>query len=307
MGSNCDITVADRISVSNRDGKCHLDFQNKLMYKDETSIICADDYINLTTNGIVYKADMTKKESIEFEIETEKYYEQILSNDGCFSIMLEKFRPYLTVSCIGTIDENGKIIAPAQIDYLKLNNNKYKLIVSPYNKDGKQMLFEVNLYEQKLFQDTTVESLRPTKKNAFGGISFVGISEYFGNQWMYIRPEMIREMDIINKNTNYVKLYFPRLNKKTFELSAYKTSRRFCSFGSRWEKKVGAGTYISDVLYEDKYASLDITDLVLSEKNNQIPMINGIIIKPKTSEQGFAVLTTGDCYYAPPIIEINYK
>lgn len=307
FGSNCDITISDKISISGREGAFHLLFQNELRHSDEKHIKCGYDSISLTTNGILYKADMFQKGKIEFMIETERIYNQLLSNDGCFAIMLEKFRPYLTVSCIGITDANEEIIAPAQIDYEKIDINKYKIIVTPSGKNCSNLIFEVNLYEQKLFQDTTVESLRPTKKNAFGGISFVGTTEYFGKQWMYIRPEMIRTIDILNKDTNSVKLFFPRLNKTPFELSAYKTTRRFCSLGSRWEKKVGADTYISDIFYNDNFAYLDITSLVLNSQNNQISMINGIVIKPKTSEQGFAALTTGDCYYAPPIIEINYN
>ena len=250
-----------------------------MKYKDEKCITCGDDFISLTTNGVIYKADMTVKEKIEFLIETDRIYSQILANDGCFAMMSEKYRPYLTVSCIGITDVDEEIIAPAQIDFQKIAANKYRIVITPSEKKCRHLLFEFNLYEQKLFQDTTVESLRPTKKNAFGGISFVGNTEYFGKQWMYIRPEMIREIDILDKYTNSVKLYFPRLNNASFELSAYKTTRRLCSFGSRWEKKVEASSYISDIIYKDNLACLDITDLVLNTKNNQISMINGIVIK----------------------------
>lgn len=307
-GSNALIDVSDKIQMKNRSGKCNVCFKNKLACKNEKILLCGKkDIINLTSNGIVYIGDMSDKNELSFEIETSSEYTDVLKNNVCFSLMKEKFRPYLTVSCIGCLNEQGHVIAPAEVIAEKTSDKKWRFSIIPCVKNCNYLKFEINLYEQKILQDTTVESLHPSKRNAFGSIAFVGNTEWFGKQWFYIRPELIANMDLINKRTNHILIRLPKLNDVNMPICAFEASRKFCSFGSRWEKKVPAGKYIGELIYDDNYATLNITDLVFGEEKNKISIIGGIILKPLTSDMSFIALATGDNYNTPPILEINYN
>lgn len=93
-----------------------------------------------------------------------------LAEDKFFALMSEKFRPFVVVSCIGTVSEGSNIIAPAKISFLKITDRKYEITVSPCSTLGESVFFEINLHEAKLFQDTTVESNNPKTNNAFGSV-----------------------------------------------------------------------------------------------------------------------------------------
>lgn len=308
MGSNMQMDITDKLQIKNRDGVCDILFNTPLFYNNEKSLLCGkNDTVYLTTNGIVYIADINEKNELKFEIETSKEYVNILENSGCFSLMKEKYIPYLIISCMGCLNEHEKVIAPSEIKCTRINKKRWSIRIKPCVADCNYLKFEINLYEQKIFQDTTVESFHPSKRNAFGNVAYIGNTDWFGKQWLYIRPELTRSIDLINKRTNYVLLRLPRLNDVKMPINAYRTMKRFCSFGSRWEKKVPASEYICDLLYEKDYVKLDITNLVLSEEKNKISMIDGIIIRADTADMNFVALATGDNYNTPPILEINYK
>lgn len=100
---------------------------------------------------------MRNKKGVSFEIETSKKFENALKNSGFYSLIHKKFRPYLTISCIGCFDNNGNVIAPAEITYKQINEHKWKFMITPCVANCNYIKFEINLYEQKNFQDTTVE------------------------------------------------------------------------------------------------------------------------------------------------------
>ncbi len=307
-GSNTLLDFVDKIQMKNHDGMCSIVFDSSFTYKDDKTILCGEkDTIHLTSNGIVYNSDMSNKSEVSFEIETSKKYDYILKNNGYYSFMREKFRPFLIISCIGCLDKNENMLAPAEITCEQISEYKSQFTVTPCISGCNYMKFEINLYEQKNFQDTTVESLHPSKRNAFGSIAFVGNTEWFGKQWLYIRPEILPNIDLINKETNYIIMRLPKLSNDNIPIIAFETVRKFCSFGSRWEKRVPSSKFIGNLSYDEYYAKLDITNLVMSEEKNKVSIIDGIIIKPDTNDMGFIALATGDNYNTPPILEINYN
>lgn len=307
-GSNTQMIFTDKLQVKNRDGICNILFDSPIIYKNEEKLICGkNDIISMTTNGIIYTADMGEKSELVFEIEASEKYMNLMGNNGFVSLMKEKFVPYLTVSCIGCSDAFEDVIAPAEIKYKKISGNKLCVKIIPCAVNHAYMKFEINFFENKVFQDTTVESLNPSKRNAFGSMAFIGNTEWFGKQRLYIRPELMRIADLFNYKINRVRIRLPCLNSTQMPVQAFKTVRRFCSFGSRWENKVMQGEYIGDLSYEDNYAALDITDLVLDEDKNCVFVINGILIKAVENDTGFAALATGDSCFMPPILEVNYK
>lgn len=107
-----------------------------------------------STNGIAATCD-TESSII---LQASRPFLNIRSNDRCFALMQEGYKPFAVISCIGSLDMSGSVIAPAKLEYQKLSDKKYRISVSASSSMASRIFFEVNLYENKLFQDTTVES-----------------------------------------------------------------------------------------------------------------------------------------------------
>ncbi len=300
-GSSAEISIANDVLIKNKYGSCILYTASIPIMEDKDLLKCGNDYILPTTNGIVYKADFRNKKEITLRIKTLDQKWNILSNDSFFSFMRDTYRPFITVASIGVFIED-RLISPAILSYQQIDEHIFELKFSS-NCMGDYLVIDINSHEPKLIQDTTVESLHPKKKNAFGEISFIGNTEAFGTQWLYIRPEMLSILDFFKKDILKVTLYLPKLNDTELPIVAYKTIRRFCSFGSNWENKVGSKLLVGNVKYIDNYATLDITNLI----TNYTSVLGGIVLKPDFSDKNFIAVATGDCYAYTPITEIVYK
>ena len=222
------------------------------------------------------------------------------------ALMSEKFRPFVSISCIGTEDEVGNIIAPAKINYQKLSNCQFTITINPCSTLGKSVLIEMNLYEPKLFQDTTVESKNPQTNNAFGSIAFLGTTNDFGEQWLYSRPDFPKIHELRDKKILHATLYLPKINNNPTQLSAHKVSSRFCSFGSTWLNKIAESVLLSDSQITAHYINLDLTTL-FSDKYGKLITSEGIILRTQKKDSRFSVIATADNYLSPQILEVNYK
>lgn len=231
----------------------------------------------------------------------------VRANDKYFALMKERFRPFVIFSSIGALDAAGNVIAPAKIEYEKLTDKKYRLTVSSTSSLAQYVLLESNLYENKLFQDTTVESKNPISNNAFGSTGFIGNTLVYGEQWLYSRLDHSKMSEMMDRRINKAVLHMPKLNHSQVEFSACKVIARFCSFGSNWENKIPVGTPISDSSSHNGYQSMDITSLFVNPRTHTPIVSEGLILRSKTKGSGFSVITTGDSYYAPQILEINFK
>ena len=307
VGSNANITVRNEVRLENAEGYCLLRLPQKFPLYTREQLRGANDTLYPTTNGIVLKAYTKGTESFCFSIEVRDPVLSVRANDKSFSLMREQFRPFITISCIGTLDAAGQLIAPAQIGYQRLTDCTYQLTVSPTSPLGTHVLFEINLYENKLFQDTTVESMNPSTNNAFGSVGFIGNTSLYGEQWLYSRLDYSRIPEIVDKRIQKVVLHMPKFNQSKVDLSAYRVSARFCSFGSNWENKIAGDAPISDSFSDNGYQSLDLTSLLVDRRTKTITKSEGLILKPKIKGAGFSVIATGDSYYAPQILEINYR
>ena len=305
-GSNANITISNKVEMQNADGYCAIDLPQMPTRNLGKSIQCGNNVIYPTVNGIAVKAYIKDTGGISFTFEVGQPFMQIRKNEKYFALMQEKFRPFITFSCIGTLDTASKLIAPARMSYQKLSDKKYMLTVSATSPLGCSVLFEGNLYENKLFQDTTVESLNPKANNAFGSTAFIGNTALFGLQWLYSRPDYTRIPELMDKHINKAILHMPKYNKNDVELSAFRVAARFCSFGSNWDNKIGSGSAISDSTAANGYQSIDLTDLIVDTKTRTITKSEGLILKPQIKNSGFSAIATGDSYYAPQILEVNY-
>ena len=165
---------------------------------------------------------------------------------------------------------------------------------------------EANLYEPKLFQDTTVESKNAKVNNVFGGIGFIGSTKEFGDQWLYSRLDFTKISELNDKKILRVVFHLPKLNTAAIELTSSKVAARFCSFGSTWDNKIAEASAFNESQITDNYIDLNLMP-VLTDKQGRLQRGEGFILKAKKKNSGFAVIATGDNYFAPQILEINYR
>ncbi|MEE1075428.1 MAG: hypothetical protein U0K93_08115, partial [Acutalibacteraceae bacterium] len=169
------------------------------------------------------------------------------------------------------------------------------------------IFYEINMHEEKLFQDTTVESSNPKDNNAFGGTAFLGHTDMFGEQWLYSRAEISALSELFEKHIIEATLHIPELSNLGAPLSANRVSARFCSFGSNWNNKITASAKMSDIKLDNGYYSIDVSDLMINKINDRLIKSEGLIINRKAGHTGFSVVSTGDSFYAPQILEIKFK
>ena len=306
VGSNANITVGDAIRMENSEGGCIVSLPGHLRLISESAIDYDFAQLYPTTNGLVIQGMCNKKSPYTFTIETDNPFPDILSNDRFFALMSERFRPFLTVSCIGTADAEGNIIAPATITYQKNTDCKFSIFIYPENSSEEIVLIEINLYEPKLIQDTTVESKHPSTNNVYGGIGFIGSSHKYGEQWLYSRPDYSRLSELSNQSISHAILHLPRIDKTSIALNAYKVSARFCSLGSTWNTKISESFFLSHPETSDSYINLNITPII-TDADGRISINTGFILRPTHKEGGFSIIATGDNYKYPQILEINYS
>lgn len=306
-GSNTNITVSRNVLIENAEGSCSIELSQNCNLISSQKVRCGSMVLIPTTNGVAFKCALKTNEKATFTIEVGQPFLNVRANDRCFALMKERFRPFVVFSCIGTVDTSGDVIAPAKIEYQKLTDRRYRIAIFSTSPLAQSVLFEANLYENKLFQDTTVESMNPSTNNAFGSVGFIGNSSAYGEQWLYTRLDYSRIPEIMDKRIQKAVLHMPKLNQSKVEFSAYKVSARFCSFGSNWNNKIPGETPVSDSSSQNGYQSLDFTSLLIDGRTKTITKSEGLILKPKVKGSGFSVIATGDSYLAPQIMEINFR
>lgn len=306
-GSNTNITVSRNVLIENAEGSCYIELSQNCNLISSQKVRCGSMVLIPTTNGVAFKCALKTNEKATFTIEVGQPFLNVRANDRCFALMKERFRPFVVFSCIGTVDTSGDVIAPAKIEYQKLTDRRYRIAIFSTSPLAQSVLFEANLYENKLFQDTTVESMNPSTNNAFGSVGFIGNSSAYGEQWLYTRLDYSRIPEIMDKRIQKAVLHMPKLNQSKVEFSAYKVSARFCSFGSNWDNKIPGETPVSDSSSQNGYQSLDFTSLLIDGRTKTITKSEGLILKPKVKGSGFSVIATGDSYLAPQIMEINFR
>lgn len=307
VGSNATTTIMKDIRMENADGLCRIQLQQTPTLVSDKELSCGNIRFELTSNGMAVKCPVTGVGKFNFTIEVGEPFLNVRANNRCFALMKERFRPLVVFSCIGSMDDSGSVIAPAKMEYQKITDRKYHLTVTSTSPLARYILFEGNLYENKIFQDTTVESKNPTINNAFGSVGFIGDTVIYGEQWLYSRPNFSLMPEIREKRIEKAILHLPKLNKGSVKIRAFNVKSRFCSFGSNWDNKIQEGISISDSSVNGRYQSIELTPLLIDPRTKRITQTEGFILKPEMKGNGFSVIGTGDSYLAPQILQINYR
>lgn len=304
-GSSARISFSDTIHMENDEGYCNIVLSSPLDWISENALAYCGGQIFNTTNGFACKIPLHNRKTFTIDIEISESHLPIRTNHNCFAYMADRYRPFMYCSCIGTLDEAGQIIAPAKLTYNVITDRKHCITFSPCSNEGKWLFFEINMYEEKLFYDTTVESRNPRINNAYGTVGFIGTSEEFGEQWLYSRPNFSKLQDVSTYRILKAVFHIPKLNVGSEGLSAHKLAHRFCSLTSTWENKTPGSILSTSATPSNCYFDIDLLGF-LTDYRGKLTTVEGIIIKPNKKAGSFSAISTGDCCYAPQILEIRY-
>lgn len=264
--------------------------------------LCTDGWeIHPTFNGVLISANSP---SVRMKIRVDKHFHSIRHCTKSFAIMQEEFRPFLTLSPLWATDEQGKAF-PTEVAYEQVDQYTYEVEVRAI--EGDTITFEVNLYEPKLFQDTTVESARPDENNAFGGIAFLGRNKWVGEQWLYARPDFSKIPELYSVYVKKVLLHLPCPYTTGTKLSVFAPVARFCSFGSTWNNKIAEIPKSAIASEQNGYVTVDLTDILTDPVERRMLYTEGLILKPTGTGDGFTAISTGDNYGLPQILEVQYE
>ena len=161
-----------------------------------------------TLNGLRFSA---RHQSIRFCLQSEPKQESIRHTPTCFTLMKEAFKPFLSVAALYATDDKGNLF-PAELRYRDKGAQTYEVELSCKKSDA-CIFFEINLYEAKLFQDTTVESAHPDSNHAYDAVGWIGKTGLFGEQWLYSRLDISRISDLTAERVEHVFLLIPVLNQ----------------------------------------------------------------------------------------------
>lgn len=306
-GSNAVVKVNDHIHMESDMGSCIISLPSQIVRKTESFIEYKNAYVFPTSNGIVCKARVNKNNPFLLTLTSKELFLNTRSNNKYFSLMRAKFRPLVTISSIGSLDYKDRFISPAFLSYIPLSNNSYQISISSENENTEFVIFEINMYDEKLLQDTTVESRSAGSNNAFGSVAFLGNTMAYGEQWLYSRADFTRIPELFDKKINGATVHYPRFDDNNIKLSAFKVSSRFCSFGSNWSNKIGYTYSVSDSIISPNYQSVDLTNLITDPYTGKLVYSEGWVLKTQVKVSDYTAITTGDSHFAPVVIEINHN
>lgn len=260
--------------------------------------------IRPTLNGIAVAAACSREETFSFTLSTTDVYKKIRNTEAYIAFMHGRFEPFFVISGLYAHSLGGGL-QPVKLSLERIDENTYHVSVRTSAKASSTVVFEINMYEGKFFQDTPVSSRLPDKNNCFGSVAFLGQTQQFGEQWLYTKTSRKKVFDIEQSTICSVKMHIPVFEADVQSLAVYLPQERFCSFGSTWAKKVPCGDLLGMAQKKDDYFTVDMTALLTNPKTGRLRKAEGIVLR--LPQGGHAVLATGDCCMMPQILEVNYR
>lgn len=260
--------------------------------------------VHPTLNGAAVKIRCGKA-GTTVRIRTEKPYYNIRVNSKCFALMQEPFLPVMTLSGIGAFLADGKLCGGIKMAFQKINEREFSVWFCNPSSAERYIWFEVNLYEPKLFLDTTVESGNPEENNAYGSTAFLGSTRSFGTQWLYTRPDYTILADVLGREIERVLFYVPMYGGGDVKLSWVTLPRRFCSFGSTWENKVEFDGRFYESTANGRYHILDLTGTLVNPVTHMLELPEGWVLR--AIHGGYTAVSTGDSSFYPQILSVRFR
>ena len=307
-GSNAAVTISGGVlRLENHEGAVCVQSQERTYFLHGGRLAAANTEMTPAMNGVVCKQNLIGGRTAPLTITTAQPFLDMRGNAKYFGLMRSAFTPFMTVSAIGVFNRYGRLCGPARMHYEKKDDRSYTVYFTAGAMQTGFIISEMNLYEPKLFQDTTVESKNPGENNAFGSVAFLGKSETFGEQWLYSRIDHEKLSDLWGRTILNVTLHIPRYGDSSLILTGCGIARRFCSFGSVWDNKVAMTDEISDSGINGGYHTMDLTRFMVNRNTRCLQQTDGMLLRSKSKERGFSAVATGDNYHRPQILEILYQ
>ena len=256
-----------------------------------------------TFNGALIRLKGINTQGIKCLITSNIPYAKTRKNDKYIALMKAPFSPYAVLSVLFAKTNEGKCY-PAIMDALETHPGGIKTFFSSPDRIA-DVYFEINMYESKVMQDTTVESFHPDQNNAFGSTAFIGSTPEFGEQWLYSKVNL----SAIKENPESIKavnLLIPVFEGDINSLEGIELSSRFCSFRSNWNNKLLFKKHkAANIKQENKtWISIALTEQIKNEMLIRKNESSGIILRQKGNFTFPVLLSTGDCFAFPQILEI---
>lgn len=298
-GTNSEIYVFDNVvQMSSVYGDASLvfdDLSNCYLSK-EGEIQGKDITISPTLNGI----KVTASNRIKIKIAKDNSTYEKRANEKYFAFMIDQAKPFLSISGLYGFNYESNDVYPVALNYDE-NDGAFEFCI--YSDNCEAVSFEVNMYEEKLIHDTTVETANPDENNVYGSSAFVGETKKFGEQWLYARPNFEKIPELCQNHILSVKLYIPQYNNEEGGMQIYTPEKRFCSFGSTWNNKIPIYEKLGTTKKIGSYQVAEITKAVVDSNTHRLLNKTGIVLRAKNKH--FAI-ATGDNYYTPQIMEIKF-
>lgn len=300
-GSDSLITVYNgNLIMKNSEGSVTLRLPDHNYVFRDGNLYSESWFLCPTFNGIFIQMN---KPSWTAKLVIDRDFEYIRHTSKNFAIMHEEFKPFFTISPLMSFSTQDQV-SPVEVQYKEINQREYAVELAALS--GETISFEINLYEPKLFQDTTVESLHPCENNAFGSAAFLGKTPWMGEQWLYSRPDFSKVPELESHEIVQVLLHVPCWYAVNSKLEVYAPTARFCSFGSTWENKTGHTEQLINSNVKDHYITFDLTGIFSDSIDRRILYTHGIILKNSAKNAEYTALATGDSSMFPQILEVHH-
>lgn len=307
-GSTAEITVrGDTFYCRSKSAACHIIFDGGV-FQENNGVLQNDLFsLSATLNGVACCGRQEKDTTAKCVLHMETPVMSVRSNGRSFSLMNSEFHPSVTLSGITGLDSFGCAVAPLDIHYRNLSEKDYEIEIFANSSYCQKVLFEINMHISKLFQDTTVSSLQADANNAFGGVAYIGNTARFGEEWLYTRLDYDYMKEMIGREIRRTILHLPKWDNCSVPLSAFSVTSRFCSFGSTWNNRVQETYKIGDSMIDKGYHHIDLSGYLVDDRVRALQHREGMILRSKEKDSGCTIVSTGDSYCAPQILEINYR
>ena len=307
IGSNCSVCLEkNNVKFLQENCVCELYPKDSLGIVSKDIAEYGEDLLSPTLNGILYRGKGDNSYTFSLDIKIHKKVLNISSNGKYLALMKNEKTPLMAISCLGAKKTGDGELVPAFISYKEKEQGCIEITIHSEYKCG-CFLFEVNLYEPKLFQDTTVESCRLFDTNVYGTTAFVGNTDESGEQWLYSRIDMLKIPELFDKRIKKAVCHFPIYSEPINKIEAYEASERFCTFTCNWNNKpsIQKNKKLKNESSKGNY-HVDVSGVLFDRKTGKICSSDGTVICPKEKGVKPIAISTGDSCAYPQILEVNY-
>ena len=320
--SNSDVNVSgNRIEFTSAAGNVGFEIGTSPFTLDGGRLVSNTAAVVPTVGGAKFSVKRNAPD-ISFEIYTEKADTYARSNTKYLAAMIEEYRPLFILSAIG-MRRSDNSLSPFEIDVGTAGSGVYTVHIA----NGSQCcninpavggclcgdscsceyVFEISMYEQRLFLDTTVDSAHSCENNVYGAIAYIGKTDKLGTQWLYARPSSVISLNPAGPITS-AEIAIPLIYRRGSLPESYSLPAHFCGVGTTWDDGRQTGVEKIPITERNGCLILDIYDRFVDRESGRYKYFDGILLRaPEESSSSLCVIPTGDNTAEPWMLRIGYR